>query len=70
MNTLKRCPNCGRKYEGLKRYCSKCGYKLESIPNVCSQMKTTMCEHLVLEEDDMFCPYCGSPSTNSLEKRK
>lgn len=68
MNKTKVCPNCGRMYEELKNYCSKCGYKLEKAPNMCSELKTTMCEHTVLADDDLFCPYCGAKSTYSIER--
>lgn len=68
MHGIKVCPHCGKEYDGLEEYCSKCGYKLEKSPNKCSEMKTAMCEHRVLADDDLFCPYCGSPSTYSLKK--
>lgn len=67
---MKECPKCHRIYTGLENYCSKCGIVLEKAPNMCSEMKTTLCEHRRYEDDDMFCVYCGSPTTYALEKEK
>lgn len=68
MRIRKVCPKCNRKYEGLEVYCTKCGVKLEKARNCCSEMNTTFCERCVLEDDDMYCPYCGSLSTYAKEQ--
>ena len=66
----KRCPTCGRIYEGLEKYCTKCGIELMKVGNQCSAMKTELCKHRVFEDDDVFCCYCGALTTYALEKQK
>jgi len=56
----KVCPKCGRVYCELDNYCTKCGFALEKEPNKCSEQRTTLCAHRVLEDDDIYCPYCGA----------
>ncbi|MBR4707913.1 MAG: hypothetical protein IKP29_07655 [Pseudobutyrivibrio sp.] len=58
----KICPTCKRMYDELKDYCSKCGIELVKEPNRCSQNKKSLCKGNILEDDDVYCPYCGSPS--------
>lgn len=67
---MKECPKCKRKYEGLELYCSKCGVALEKARNCCSEMKTDFCKRRILEDDDMYCPYCGSVSTYAKDQLK
>lgn len=62
----KRCPKCNREYSKLSNYCSKCGIELEAIPNKCSEMKSSLCKTKVYQDDDMFCEYCGAPTTYAL----
>ncbi len=56
----KICPKCGKQHTELENYCTKCGVKLEKEKNVCTEKKTSMCEHRVFEEDDVYCSYCGA----------
>ena len=58
----KICPTCQRLYTELENYCSKCGIPLEKEPNRCSENKTALCKGRVLEDDDLYCSYCGSPT--------
>lgn len=64
----KKCPKCGRRYSELDNYCSKCGIELEKIPNECTGKKTQRCAHLHLEDDDLYCPACGSLTTYGVDK--
>lgn len=57
------CPTCGRTYHGLERFCGKCGIALNKVPNRCSESKTALCNSGKLEDDDLFCPFCGAPTT-------
>lgn len=58
----KICPTCKKIYDGLKCYCTKCGVELVKEPNRCSENKKALCEGNILEDDDIYCPYCGAPS--------
>ena len=62
----KICPKCRKEYSELENYCSKCGIELEKEPNKCSANKTVMCSHRIFADDDIFCSYCGSPTTYAL----
>lgn len=64
----KICPTCKRVYTGLEKYCTKCGIELVNEPNRCSENKTALCREARLEENDLFCPYCGSKTTYALMK--
>ena len=59
----KKCPTCGRKYTGREIYCGRCRSLLEIEPNRCSAKKTEFCLTARLTEEDMYCPFCGEPST-------
>ena len=56
----KVCTKCGSVYCELDNYCTKCGIALEKEPNKCSEQRTTLCAHRVLEDDDIYCSYCGA----------
>lgn len=47
-------------------------YELDEIchtfPNICSEMKTDMCTRKIYDEDVMYCEYCGSLTTNAIDK--
>jgi len=64
------CSNCGRFYKGLARYCGKCGVELEKDKNRCSEMRTQLCRDSVLEDDDIFCRYCGALTTFAVEQEE
>lgn len=64
----KICPTCKREYTELERYCTKCGIELVKEPNRCSAMKTALCKDKVFADDDLYCAYCGSPTTYAKEK--
>ena len=69
----KICPTCGRMYTELENYCSKCGIQLVREPNRCSENKTALCKDKVFADDDLYCSYCGSPTTyakDMLEEQK
>ena len=66
----KRCPKCGLQYCEQENYCTKCGFELEKDANRCSENKTAMCSRRVFKDDDIFCSYCGSPTTYALERQK
>ncbi|MCI8285379.1 MAG: hypothetical protein HFE90_08985 [Firmicutes bacterium] len=66
----KKCPTCGRIYEGLERYCTKCGVELIKDENRCSSNKTELCRHKTFADDDIYCCYCGSLTTYAAEKIK
>lgn len=69
----KVCPTCRREYTELENYCRKCGIELEREPNRCSAGKTAMCKKVLFDNDDIFCSYCGSPTTyakDMLEERE
>jgi RNA polymerase subunit RPABC4/transcription elongation factor Spt4 len=66
----KRCPKCERVYSELDNYCRKCGIVLEKDLNRCSGNKTTRCEHLTFDDDDVYCPACGSLTTYAVGKDK
>lgn len=59
----KICPTCKREYTELENYCRKCGIELIKEPNRCSAMKTKLCMDAVFDDDDIYCSYCGSPTT-------
>lgn len=59
----KHCPSCGRTYTGQEVFCGKCGVLLEREKNRCSTNRTELCRGARLEDDDLFCPYCGEPTT-------
>ena len=64
----KICPKCKRKYSELENYCTKCGIELEKKANRCSADKTTLCQHRIFADDDIYCSYCGSLTTYALER--
>lgn len=59
----KKCPKYGRKYYELDNYCTKCGIELLKKPNKCSEQKTTLRSHKDLEDDGIYCSYCGYLTT-------
>ncbi len=63
----KICPTCKRIYPVLSNYCTKCGIELVKEPNRCSEMKTAMCKDRVYQDDDIYCEYCGAPTTYAKE---
>ena len=66
----KVCPKCGKVYGELSNYCTKCGFELEKAPNVCSERKTSLCAHRIYADDDLYCEYCGAPTTYAAEKQR
>ena len=65
----KSCPKCKTLYTELDQYCAKCGEKLEMEPNRCSANRTALCATKICGENDLFCTYCGAPTTYALAKR-
>ena len=66
----KICPTCKREYTELENYCRKCGIELIKEPNRCSEMKTALCKDAAFADDDLYCSYCGSPTTYAKELLK
>lgn len=66
----KHCPKCHKRYYELANYCTKCGIELEKEKNMCTEMKTSMCAHIVYDDDDLYCQYCGALTTYATEKAK
>lgn len=66
----KICPKCKRKYSELENYCTKCGIELDKEANRCSADKTTLCQHRIFADDDIYCSYCGSLTTYALEREQ
>ena len=64
----KMCPECRRQYPERYNYCSKCAVKLVKNKNHCSDPKSTACEHIVYEDDDIVCAYCGAVTTYEKER--
>lgn len=64
------CPACGRTYKGLERFCSQCGVELEKDKNRCSEQRTQLCRGKALDDDDIFCCYCGALTTFAVEKKE
>jgi hypothetical protein len=69
---MKRCPECGTPYKDIYKYCTKCGAELETDLkfNRCSQRDTPECCQTAFNDDDMYCCFCGSPTTYALAKNK
>lgn len=68
----KVCPTCGREYREIENYCTKCGVELIKESNRCSANKTALCRSRTFEDDDMYCSFCGAPTTywkKDLEER-
>ena len=63
----KICPTCKRMYSELESYCTKCGIALVKEPNRCSANKTALCAGKTFADDDLYCSYCGSPTTYAKE---
>lgn len=65
---IKKCPTCNKRYSELEMYCTKCGIKLVKDKNRCSNPKTRLCECSEFADDDLYCAYCGSPTTYAMTK--
>ena len=66
---IKKCPTCNKRYSELEMYCTKCGIKLVKDKNRCSNPKTRLCECAEFADDDLYCAYCGSPTTYAMTKK-
>ena len=64
----KNCPTCGKRYKGLARYCGKCGVELVKDKTRCTAIRTALCRDAELEDDDLFCRYCGALTTFGKEQ--
>ena len=64
------CPKCGRMYKGLALFCSRCGVELEKDKNRCSEGTTRLCVESALEDDDIYCRYCGALTTFAKERQE
>lgn len=58
----KICPTCHREYGQLENYCTRCGIELVRAPNQCSEQKTSLCKGRNVDDDDIYCAYCGAPT--------